>query len=666
MAAYSDGKEVSTLLTDEEVEVLQGFAGNEYVRGPSMAATLSSMIEHGVADGRFTEDQATKDLYIALAMAKACKATCNYEAFWAAVKWLGPLESEGSGCAEWYRRYGESLAYSGKASMALEFLERGAKLFPQDAHMRFLLSLARYALGDSEGAAKAVDGIEGLLQAADIYRGGRPLSEALALRIRFDDSDAFGSWVDYSTDMSSLADWMVCDRAALSAFKDAVGAQSWSSDNPHCTFMVSDRAATFTLEMNEAFVSRLDPKGVTRILSSLDGMIADAAQSLSKGSGDLILSLKHVSVRPDLSVRLVQSDQSGSERIVDFDADLQPVLRHAGGPFVSMVLLKKPKWDPLAVLAKLRDRWGIALTALQVEDGQIVGSLDGNMVLVSMVGSRIPGTEIEEAAQRNYMDRGAMVAAARSYRGHLIIAVVNNSSRNLDSALDMLKLTDSCIDRNCFGVYRNEIVYSPAMWSEGADGMLSDKIVPWHLLVWPSLYADGGTHSAVTTGMKDFCLDEVEAVDLPISSSELFNVVCTVAGGAISSPFSGWDGMEFEFNGHTYRFSRANGDLVDGPCMRIELRKRADDRSQEEARRAGHVRRVRHQARSGEDLRRLRVRDVRPDEPRVRRSDGRGCEGDARQGPRDPGEDRVLFRDGLLRGPEVRRCPSPVLQGEVC
>ena len=137
----------------------------------------------------------------------------------------------------------------------------------------------------------------------------------------------------------------------------------------------------------------------------------------------------------------------------------------------------------------------------------------------------------------------------------------------------MVKITESCIDpQTCFGIYRNEIVYAPAMWTEGSDGILLDNIVPWHLLVWPSLYADNGLHSAVTTGMADFCLDEVEAVDLPVPSSDLFNVVCTVAGGAISSPFSGWDGMDFEFNGRRYKLSRANGELVNGPCMRIVLK----------------------------------------------------------------------------------------------
>ncbi len=573
MAAFSDGKQIPTMLTDEEVETLQGFAGNEYMHGSSMAATLSSMIEHGVAEGRFTEDEATKDVYIALSMAKACKATCNYEAFWAAVKWLAPLESKASDLPEWLRRYGESLMYSGKASMALEFLERGSQRFPDDAHMSYLLSLVRYALGDPEGAAKAVEGIEGLMQAADAYRDGRPLSDALGLKVRFDDSDAFGSWVDYATDMSSMADWIVCDRTALASFKEAVGAQSWSSDSPHCTFMIADRAATFTLEMNEAFVSKADPRRVRLIIDSLDSLIADAVQSLSKGSGDLILTLRHVSIRPDMSVRLVLTDHEGNERIVDFDAELQPVLRNAGGPFVSMILLKKPKWDPQAVLAKLRDKWGIVLTALQVEDNQIIGSHDGNMVLISKVDSRIPGNEIDEAAQRNYMDRGAMVAAARSYKGHIIVAVINHSNRNLESALDMVKITESCIDpQTCFGIYRNEIVYSPAMWTEGSDGILLDNIVPWHLLVWPSLYADNGLHSSVTTGMADFCLDEVEAVDLPVPPSDLFNVVCTVAGGAISSPTSGWDGMDFEFNGRRYKLSRAKGELVNGPCMRIVLK----------------------------------------------------------------------------------------------
>ncbi len=573
MAAFSDGRQMPTKLTDEEVETLQGFAGEEYIHGSSMAATLSSMIEHGVEEGRFTEDEATKDVYIALSMAKACKATCNYEAFWAAVKWLEPLEATASEWPEWHRRFGESLMFSGMASMALEFLERGSRRFPQDSHMSYLLSIARYALGDSEGAAKAVEGIEGLMQAADAYRDGRPLSEVLGTRIRFDDSDAFGSWVDYAADMSSMADWIVCDKAALSAFKEAVGAQSWSADSPHCTFMVPDRAATFTLEMNEAFVSKVDPRRVELILESLDSLIADSMQALSKGSGDLILTLKHVSIRPDLSVRLVLTDHQGNERIVDFDAELQPVLRNAGGPYVSMILLKEPEWDPQAVLAKLRDKWGIVLASLQVQDDQIVGSHDGNMVLISNVGSRIPGNEIDEAAQRNYMDRDAMVAAAGSYKGHVIIAVVNHSSRNLESALDMVRITDSCIDpQTCSGIYRNEIVYSPAMWTEGADGMLSDSAVPWHLLIWPSMYSDNGLLSAVTTGMKDFCLDEVEAVDLPVTYSDLFSIMCTVAGGAISSPFAAWDGMGFEFNGHVYKLSRANGELVNGPCMRIVLK----------------------------------------------------------------------------------------------
>ena len=81
-------KDAGSLLSREEVEKLQSFdeGGSGYFY--QMLDYLLEIIQTGIEEGRFTEEQAYEDMEIGLWYAYACLNIDTYECYYRAARWL--------------------------------------------------------------------------------------------------------------------------------------------------------------------------------------------------------------------------------------------------------------------------------------------------------------------------------------------------------------------------------------------------------------------------------------------------------------------------------------------------------------------------------------------------------------------------------------------------
>lgn len=118
--------ETGSLLSAEDIEVLESFDDGASGYFGKMIQWLDNFIEQGIQEGRFTEKQARQDLQIALWYSFAYNNLDSYRCYCKAAEWMKDSEQNAKGCAAWYYRYSVALMYCGKLNEAMEYAEKGA------------------------------------------------------------------------------------------------------------------------------------------------------------------------------------------------------------------------------------------------------------------------------------------------------------------------------------------------------------------------------------------------------------------------------------------------------------------------------------------------------------------------------------------------------------
>lgn len=345
------GENAGGLLGQEQIEELDSFIGTATTDCGGILEYLGAFISKGVSEGRFTEKEAHHDLGIALWVAYACNNIDDYEHYYTAAQWLSDVEDLASGCGVWYYRYANALMYCGRPGMALEYCERGVREEPDYPWTWLTLGRLRAHFGDVRGAEAAVsrglelvpEDHEFLTLCDDIARGAT--IEEMEMHFIDPESDALlnsgASDVEYM--MKRIAvQGIVCDRPALERLRSELGVRAWSPDHPYCTYLMDygGGAVVVTLMMNEAYLSKVEPGRIRRVLDSLVCMDSEARAYLASKMTGPHTSLYGVSITPTFSVTLSYSEHGSDDvRTVEFDSDLELIERNQGGPFAAILLL---------------------------------------------------------------------------------------------------------------------------------------------------------------------------------------------------------------------------------------------------------------------------------------------------------------------------------------
>ena len=84
----------NSLLTKEEIEKLESFAGDSSGYFWKMLNYLKDIIDQGIEEKRFTKEEAKADLEIALWYSYACNNIDDYEHYYMAMDWMKDSEKK--------------------------------------------------------------------------------------------------------------------------------------------------------------------------------------------------------------------------------------------------------------------------------------------------------------------------------------------------------------------------------------------------------------------------------------------------------------------------------------------------------------------------------------------------------------------------------------------
>ena len=544
---------------------------------------IARTIAEGLDGRRFSEDDVHSDLETALWISYACLNIGDYEHCYTACEWLSRVESQATGCGQWYYRYANALMYCGKPRLAMEYLLRGISEDPEYPWNWLTLGRLRSHYGDRDGALSAADrGLELVPGDDEFSLLRRDIDEGTPLEVmelRPDPSEPVPSSVEsaFNSNDGSLASkaeavmGIVVDNESLNNIKKVLGPSGWIADHPYCTFMKATQKGQFivTLAMDEAYLSKMPVDRLRNILGSVPGMEAAARSLLPPGQSEA--PLYGLTIDRRLRPMLSFGDFENNFQAIYFDEDLQPIRpTYKGGPFIAFVLLSDDGCDFDAIRRALSEEWGIQ-TKESPEEGGLVFEYGGDLAAFNLIKGQVPGGEAQENARNNYLWDGAVQAAER-HSSHLLVALINHGESAIDAGIVHAKLVASaCRLPNAIGVYFQGTVVSPESYIDEAQH-IREGVVPFLDWVWFGLYQSPEGCGGYTRGLSVFGKEEIEVVDSDADLQTVRDILIEVAYHLLQNDAVLESGDSISLpNGGVLTVSRSPGRSLEGDTLKIGI-----------------------------------------------------------------------------------------------
>lgn len=231
---------------------------------------IENFVEQGVQDGKFSYNEARKDLQIALLYAFACLNADEYICYYKAAEWMKDSEENATGCGVWYYRYSVALMYCGHLKEALEYAEKGTKEEPDYPWIWLQAAKLRSHFGKKEAALVAVE--QGLkieprdfefLTLKDEINQCMEI-EQMEYHYIYPEADQMlqkGLDVNADDKRRSISCIRINEKG-LEEFWSIFGPKpeqyEWATPYIHFPYKVSDNTIELVFRMNEAGASKLD------------------------------------------------------------------------------------------------------------------------------------------------------------------------------------------------------------------------------------------------------------------------------------------------------------------------------------------------------------------------------------------------------------------------
>lgn len=591
-------EETGSLLSQEDIEILDSF--DEGVSGyfGKMLRWIEDFVESGVQEGRFTEEQARRDLKIALWYAFACNNLDEYYYYYQAAQWMPASEENAKGCAMWYYRYSVALMYCGRLNEALEYAIKGAKEEPDYPWVWLQVGKLLSHFGDKSGAIEACE--HGLALEPGDYEfltlkreieAGDTLEQMEYHWINPEADQALQQGLDEDADdkLRSISCIRV-DNEGLDRFWEIFGQNSdnYIKDDPYCHFryMIREQWVELVFRMNEAGMSKLK----TEWLEKINTRLMDGSLLVYDVSEDLFGILDTVMINLDCSTELIYKlpDDDRYFRIflnpdgtINEDAHRMEADAAVGeqggsenkGVFVGFVLLSEAEWDKQQFIRDLKDKWNITVEengGEEKRDDSLIFETGNMMAAASLIPAPVPDGEAEINAENNYMWPDA-VETAKNHKAHIIVAVLNRGEEDLieRGKLYAKLMAACCRQKYATGVYTSGVVFEPHFYEDFADVMKTGDL-PLYNWIWFGLYKGERGMCAYTYGMDLFGKEEMEVLNADAEPKELYDFLSGIAAYVLE-----YD-VEFE-SGETVGFSetdkhsiiRSEGVALPGMTLKI-------------------------------------------------------------------------------------------------
>ena len=240
---------------------------------------------------------------------------------------------------------------------------------------------------------------------------------------------------------------------------------------------------------------------------------------------------------------------------------------------LGMVLLEDPNsFSVSQVVTDLRNRWQLKVDDTESGDEASVLVIDGYKVAIGNMPVPIPGDEIRQTAQYNYLWPDGEQEAVK-HKAHLIVSLMSAGKDPIAENLLFNKVISSILNQSkSLGVYvgGRSLLLSKAFYLANTETM-SREDLPLYNWVYFGLRSENGKQSVYTYGLADFNKKEMEIIDSPHSLEELSGMMFNMAHYVIAHDVTLQHGETIGISAEQkLKITESKGKYLEGNTLKIK------------------------------------------------------------------------------------------------
>ncbi|MBD0404525.1 DUF4261 domain-containing protein [Flammeovirga sp. EKP202] len=241
---------------------------------------------------------------------------------------------------------------------------------------------------------------------------------------------------------------------------------------------------------------------------------------------------------------------------------------------LGMILLEKSNsLDIEGVIDELENTWNLKITTIETGEDASVLTIDGYHIAIGNISYPIPGNEVKETAEYNYLWSNAY-KETKKHKGHIILSIVDAGKNPIKENILFNKLAASVLKNSkSIGLYigGRTLLLKKDFYLTNTNSM-SENNLPLYNWIYFGLRQENGKQSIYTYGLADFGKKEMEIINSTKNHLELIDMMYGIANYVLAYNVTLNDGETIGMSAdQKLKISESKGKFLEGNTLKIEF-----------------------------------------------------------------------------------------------
>lgn len=242
---------------------------------------------------------------------------------------------------------------------------------------------------------------------------------------------------------------------------------------------------------------------------------------------------------------------------------------------LSMTLFKgKQAYSLDQVVQELKTHWGLEISEVSGDDSSATFVSDGALVALALMDLPIPSQEFEELYAYSYLWQD-VEKETQEHTQHAIVSILSDNLSPVETYSLLTKVNASILktSQSAIGIYQGSttLLLPKDLYLDLAD-LLKEEMLPLQLWIYMGIINQGDKTSIYTYGLKEFGKIEIEIIESPMNSDDLYYFLLSILQYVLGSDVTLKDGETIDFSeDQKIKITESKAVYLEGNSLKLDV-----------------------------------------------------------------------------------------------
>ena len=226
------------------------------------------------------------------------------------------------------------------------------------------------------------------------------------------------------------------------------------------------------------------------------------------------------------------------------------------------------------VVQELKSHWGLEISEVSGDDSSATFVIDGALVALALMDLPIPSQEFEELYAYSYLWQD-VEKETQEHTQHAIVSILSDNLSPVETYSLLTKVNASILKTSpsAIGIYQGSttLLLPKDLYLDLAD-LLKEELLPLQLWIYMGIINQGDKTSIYTYGLKEFGKTEIEIIESPMNSDDLYYFLLSILQYVLGSDVTLKDGETIGFSeDQKIKITESKAVYLEGNSLKLEV-----------------------------------------------------------------------------------------------